>query len=52
MKNKGDEPIWVLIHTLMEMSQGNSLCRYLKQTKMSYFFFYKTEEKEGKTGPA
>jgi hypothetical protein len=22
----------------MEMSQGNSLCIYLKQTKMSYFF--------------
>jgi hypothetical protein len=32
----------------MEMSQGNSLCSYLKQTKMSFF---KNREQEGKTGP-
>jgi hypothetical protein len=25
----------------MEMSQGNSLCSYLKQTKMTFYFFYK-----------
>jgi hypothetical protein len=36
----------------MEMSQGNSLCNYLKQTKMSFFFFYKIGEQEGRTGPA
>jgi hypothetical protein len=35
----------------MEMSKGNSLYSYLKQTKMS-FFFHKTGEQEGKTGPA
>jgi hypothetical protein len=36
----------------MEMSQGNPLYRYLKQTKMSFFFFfYKTREQEGRTGP-
>jgi hypothetical protein len=33
----------------MEMSQGNSLYRYLKQTKMSFF---KNREQEGKTGHA
>jgi hypothetical protein len=35
----------------METSQGNSLCSYLKQTKMSIFFFYKIREQEGRTGP-
>jgi hypothetical protein len=41
----------VIIHICMEMSQGNSLCSYLKQTKMSIFFFYKIREQEGRTGP-
>jgi hypothetical protein len=27
----------------MELSQGNSLCSYLKETKMSFFSFTKTE---------
>jgi hypothetical protein len=27
----------------MEISQGNSLCSYLKQTKMSFFSFTKSE---------
>jgi hypothetical protein len=31
----------------MEMSQGNSLYSYLKQTKMS-FFFYKTKNRKTK----
>jgi hypothetical protein len=31
----------------MGMSQGNSLCSYFKQTKMSFF----PGEQEGKTGP-
>jgi hypothetical protein len=31
----------------MEMSQGNSLCSYLKQTKMSFIFsFTKSENKK------
>jgi hypothetical protein len=38
VKNRGDEPIWVITHIFMEMSQGNCLCSYLKQTKMSFFF--------------
>jgi hypothetical protein len=39
-KNRGDEPIGVIIHIYMEISQGNSLCSYLylKQAKMSFFF--------------
>jgi hypothetical protein len=37
-KNRGDESIQVIMHIYMEMSQGNSLCSYLKQTKMSLFF--------------
>jgi hypothetical protein len=32
----------------MEMSQENSLCSYLKQTKMSFFSFYKIREQEAK----
>jgi hypothetical protein len=32
----------------MEMSQGNSLYSYLKQTKMSFF---KNRGQEGKTSP-
>jgi hypothetical protein len=36
----------------MEMSQGNFLCSYLKQTKMSFFFlFYKIREQKGRTDP-
>jgi hypothetical protein len=41
-KNIGDEPTGVLIHTSMEISQGNSLCNYLylKQAKISLFPFF------------
>jgi hypothetical protein len=42
-KNKGDEPIRVMIHVYTEMSQGNSLYSYLKQTKMSFFFPLQTQ---------
>jgi hypothetical protein len=31
-------PIWVIIHIYTEMSQGNSLCSYLRQTKISPLF--------------
>jgi hypothetical protein len=34
----------VIIHMYMEMSQGNSMYSYLKQTKMLFFFFYKIRE--------
>jgi hypothetical protein len=37
-KNSRDEPIWVIIHLHMEMSQGNSLYSYLKQRKMPFIF--------------
>jgi hypothetical protein len=37
-KNRGDEPIRVIIHIHMEMSQGNYLYSHLKQTKMSFSF--------------
>jgi hypothetical protein len=61
-KNREDEQIWVIIYNIciyiyiyiyiydiyLEMSQGNSLYRYLKQTKMS---FVKNREQEGKTDP-
>jgi hypothetical protein len=59
-KNRGDEPIGVIIHTYMEIAQGNSLCSYLylRQAKMScvsfYLFsfsFYKIGEQKGRTGP-
>jgi hypothetical protein len=46
-KNKGDEPIGIIIHTYMEMSQGNFLCSYLylKQAKMSFFSLTKLENR-------
>jgi hypothetical protein len=34
----------------MEMSLENSLYSYLKQTKISFFFFYKIREQKGRTG--
>jgi hypothetical protein len=30
-KNRGDEPIWVIMHIYMEMSQWNTIQSYLKQ---------------------
>jgi hypothetical protein len=50
-KIRGDEPIWVIIHIYMEISQGNSLCSYLKQNKNVIFFFYIIGEQEGGIGP-
>jgi hypothetical protein len=38
-----------IIHIHIEMSQGNSLCSYLKQTKLSFFSFYKIGEQESRT---
>jgi hypothetical protein len=40
-KITGDKPVGIIIHTYMEISQGNSLCSYLylKQAKMSCFSF-------------
>jgi hypothetical protein len=43
-KKSRDELIRVIIHIYIEMSQGNSLCSYLKQTKMSFLF---TKQKTG-----
>jgi hypothetical protein len=45
MKNRGDEPMQVIIHTYIEISQRNSLCRFLKQTKISFFSFTKSEKR-------
>jgi hypothetical protein len=36
----------------MEISQGNSRYNYLKQAKISYFFFYKIREQEERIDPA
>jgi hypothetical protein len=40
--NRGDEPVGVIIHIYMEISQGNSLRGYiyLKQAKMLFFFLF------------
>jgi hypothetical protein len=35
------------IYTYIEMSQENSLCSYLKQTKMSFFFNLQNQKTEG-----
>jgi hypothetical protein len=41
-KNRGDEPIGVIIHIYMELSHGNSLCSYLylKQAKLSFLLLF------------
>jgi hypothetical protein len=36
-KNKEKKRIRAIIHIYMEMSQGNSLQSYVKQTKISFF---------------
>jgi hypothetical protein len=37
----------------MEVPEGNTLCSYLKQAKMSSIFFsYKSGKQDGGTGPA
>jgi hypothetical protein len=46
-KNQGDEPIWVIIHIYMEMSQGNFLCSCLKLTKLSIFFSLLQSQRTG-----
>jgi hypothetical protein len=35
----------------MEISQGTLLDSYLKQTKMSFFFFKKIGDQDSRTGP-
>jgi hypothetical protein len=47
-KNRGDEPIGVITHIYMEMTQGNPLCSYLKQTKI-FFFLLKIREQEDRS---
>jgi hypothetical protein len=49
-KNRRGETIWVIIQTHMEMSWDNVLNHYLKQTKMSFFPFYRIGEQEGRRG--
>jgi hypothetical protein len=49
-ENEENEPIPVMIHIFMDMSQGKSRCNYLKQTKMSpFFFFYKNGEGQNRS---
>jgi hypothetical protein len=47
-KNR-DEPVQVIIHLYMEMSQWSSLYNYLKQTKMP---FSKTKNRKVKQVPS
>jgi hypothetical protein len=60
-KIREDEPVGVIIHTYMEISQGNLLCSYLYSNKLKchvflfylfLFFFYKIREQEGGASPA
>jgi hypothetical protein len=50
MKKNTDEPNWAVIDMYIEVPQGNSLCSYLKQAKMSFLFspFCKIGEQEGR----
>jgi hypothetical protein len=54
-KIRGEKPIGIAIYIQKEISQGNPLCSYLylKQAKMSFFFFlsfffYKITERGAK----
>jgi hypothetical protein len=47
-KNRGDEPIQAIIHINMEVPQGNSMFSYIKQAKMSVFFFLLQNWKTGR----
>jgi hypothetical protein len=38
-KNTGDEPIRVIIHIYLGISQGNSLCSYLYYKQITTLFF-------------
>jgi hypothetical protein len=42
--------IGVVTHVYMEMSQGNSLYSYLKQTNMSFFFLLQNCRTVGQNG--
>jgi hypothetical protein len=58
-KIRGNKPFGVIIHTYMEVSQGNSLCSYLYlklkchafQFILFLFFSYKIREQKGGTSP-
>jgi hypothetical protein len=41
-RNRGDEPMWVIIHRYMEMSQGNSCTGILSKQNV---FFSKTKNR-------
>jgi hypothetical protein len=47
-KKNGEELICVVIHICMEMSEGNSLCSYLKQAKMSFCFLIQNQRTGGR----
>jgi hypothetical protein len=50
-KNRGDEPIGVMIHIYTEISQGNHLCSYLylKQEKKASFFIFSSTKSENRS---
>jgi hypothetical protein len=58
-KIRGDKPIGVIIHTNMEISQGNSLCNapdlklkcHVVHFNLSLFFSYKIVEQGDRTSP-
>jgi hypothetical protein len=45
-KNRGDEPLGVITHIYMEMTQGNPLCNYpiLIKTRIQMLFMMKTSK--------
>jgi hypothetical protein len=46
----GDEPIGIMIHIYLEISQENSPCSYLylKQAEMSFFFLFSSTKLENR----
>jgi hypothetical protein len=45
-KNRRDGPNQAIIHIYLEMPQGNSLCMYLKQVKLSFVCFTESENRK------
>jgi hypothetical protein len=39
--------VYIFLYIYMEISKGNSLCSYLKQTRMSLFFFLQNQRTGG-----
>jgi hypothetical protein len=47
-KTRGNELIWVIVHTYMEISQGNSLCSFCSKKQKCHFFLFSSTKPENR----